>query len=84
MSSSGTLAYSGGLFGGALLFGELIQVSLFGKLIRVRSLIRGAYLELFGPIRGVIRAESWSFGAYLFSGVHSGVDCLSGRQAGGA
>ena len=90
-------AYSGGLFGGVLLFGELIRVSsliretysgevsysgsLFGVIRAYSGSYSGRVLELFGQSLGVIRAESWSSGAYsgtdLFSGVHSGVACLA-------
>ena len=69
---SGEVSYSGSLFG----------------VIRASSgSYSGLFGELFGQTLGVIRAESWSSGAYsgtdLFSGVQSGVACLSaGRQAG--
>ena len=76
------VAYSGGLFGrlirGAVLFGELRSGAawlIFGKLIRVRSLIQGcvfgvtrAYPGCYsGLVRGVTRAESWVIQAASWS-----------------
>ena len=60
--------------------------SLFGVIRAYSGSYSGLFGELFGQTLGVIRAESWSSGAYsgtdLFSRVQSGVACLSGRQAG--
>ena len=77
-----------GLFGRFARVSSLIRGAYSGEIFFVRKAYAGevsysgSLLGNSGPIRpiwGVIRAEFWS----SFSGVHSGIDCLSGRQTGG-
>ena len=90
---SGELSYSGSLFSVSSLIREAYsgEVSYLGSLFGVIRAYSGSYSGLFGELfrqnLGVLRAKSWSSGAYsgtdLFSGAHSSVVCcLSGRQAG--